>query len=629
MGAELATERYPHVTRRLVRDRIGAGAATAALACGTAGIAAAQGGYFPAAWGWSALAFLWAAGLTLVLPTRINLSRAELIFLSLLAAFVCWIALSIVWSASVPQSIDEVERSIVYVAGATAFCLIARQRLIVPLLGAMLTGLVAVCAYALATRLFPERLAAAGAFQIYRLYQPVGYWNALGLLAAIASLLALGFCASEVRLASRVAAAAVLPITMTTLYFTYSRGAWLALACGLAVALVLDRRRLRIVTMLFVTAPAPALTVWLASRSGALTHRGSSLSDATHEGHRLAIWVLAFAALGAVSMLVTDRVERRVYIGSQVRRTYATILVIVAVGGAFAGVILGGGPAHLARKGYDRFVSKPENSPDLSRRLFDLSSNGRVELWRSACHDFAAHPVLGGGAGSFEEYWNRHRPTTQTVRDAHSLYMETLAELGVPGLLLLVALLAVPFAGARARGRPLVRVALGCYVAFLIHAGYDWDWEMPAVTLVGVFCGLVALVAMRPESIVLELPRRARGALLGVLTVLAAFAFVTLVGNISTSRSQGALNVQHYEKAVKEARRATDWAPWAARPWYLLAKAEEGAGQPAAAISSIRKAVAKDSGNYRYWFELAYLAKGPERKQAIDQVVRLNPRFAP
>ena len=63
--------------------------------------------------------------------------------------------------------------------------------------------------------------------------------------------------------------------------------------------------------------------------------------------------------------------------------------------------------------------------------------------------------------------------------DAHSLYLETLAELGLVGLALLVLALAPPLV---AGFRGVEAAATGGYVAFLIHAGLDWDWELPAVT---------------------------------------------------------------------------------------------------------------------------------------------------
>src|SRR4029078_8670693 len=114
----------------------------------------------------------------------------------------------------------------------------------------------------------------------------------------------------------------------------------------------------------------------------------------------------------------------------------------------------------------------------------------------AAWHDYQAHPVLGSGPGTYEWYWNEHRPLQHKVRDAHNLYLEVLAELGPPGLLLLVVALAAPLAAAfGARGHPLVPLALAAFVAFLVHASVDWDWEMSAVTLAALACAASMLAA--------------------------------------------------------------------------------------------------------------------------------------
>jgi hypothetical protein len=78
--------------------------------------------------------------------------------------------------------------------------------------------------------------------------------------------------------------------------------------------------------------------------------------------------------------------------------------------------------------------------------------------------------------------------------DAHSLYLETLAELGLVGLGLLALALAPPLLAAfRGASGGAGAAAAGGYVAFLFHAGVDWDWEMPAVTVAGLLCGAAAL----------------------------------------------------------------------------------------------------------------------------------------
>src|SRR4029079_6885254 len=182
----------------------------------------------------------------------------------------------------------------------------------------------------------------------------------------------------------------------------------------------------------------------------------------------------------AASAIAIHAFKPRVRIGHTARQAYATVLVVVAVSALLAGLVVGGGPADVARHAYDRFVSGASTQDqDLNRRLFRIASPQRAEMWHVAVREFADHPVVGTGAGTFESYWYEHRRAgTVDTRDAHSLYLETLGELGVVGLVLLAGMLAVPFAGARARGRPLIAVALGVYATLLAHAGYDWDWEL-------------------------------------------------------------------------------------------------------------------------------------------------------
>jgi O-antigen ligase len=109
--------------------------------------------------------------------------------------------------------------------------------------------------------------------------------------------------------------------------------------------------------------------------------------------------------------------------------------------------------------------------------LFTPSSFGdRISYWRAARHIGAAHPLGGTGAGSFHVDYTSLPPG----HDAHSLYLQAFAELGVVGLVLIVALVALPLAFALRRG--LAAPAAGLAV-FAFAAGVDWDWQLPAVTV--------------------------------------------------------------------------------------------------------------------------------------------------
>ena len=334
-----------------------------------------------------------------------------------------------------------------------------------------------------------------------RLAEPIGYWNGLAVFAVMGVLLALGFAARGKTLAARGLAAAALPVLLTTLYFTYSRGGWMALAVGLVFFLVLDARRLQLLTTTLVLALPAAGAVLLASQSHALTALTASYQTTRDDGRTLALELVVLMLVSAALAIALEIVGANVTVTRSVRIGYAIALVLVAgslVGGLVAHY---GRPDTIARKAYHSFEGPPKSTKttgDLNTRLFSLSSNGRLDQWRAAWHDYEAHRWLGSGSGSFESYWLQHRTVGFKVRDAHSLYMETLAELGPVGLALLLVALALPLVAAvRARRVPLVSAAFAAYVAFLAHSGVDWDWELAAVTLTGLLLAGSLLIAGR------------------------------------------------------------------------------------------------------------------------------------
>ena len=156
-----------------------------------------------------------------------------------------------------------------------------------------------------------------------------------------------------------------------------------------------------------------------------------------------------------------------------------------------------------------------------------LLGENRPHYWRVAWEQYETSPLLGTGAGTFSNYWLHLRPVSSFARDAHSLYVEALAELGPVGFVLVFATLALPLLAARRARDPIAAAALAGYVAFLVHAGVDWDWEVPAVTLAGLACGASVLVATRPEEAP-PLSGRARTILVVVAVALAVVAGVRL-----------------------------------------------------------------------------------------------------
>ncbi len=596
---------------------------TACLVVG--GLAFANGGYFPVSWGWSGLALLWLAAIGLALGVAVEVGVLDRLFLGALAGLTVWVSLSLVWTSSVPGTVLEVEKMLVYLSAGLAGIVLLRRSSVPALLLGVWAAITVVSAYALATRLFPERLGVFDPISGYRLAYPVGYWNAFGILAAIGTLLALGLAARSGPVV-RCFAAGSSVLLLLTLYFTYSRGGWIAFFIGLAIAIAIDRRRLQLITTALVLAPWPVLAIWAASTSPALTRSGAALAAASRDGHGLAVIAIALVVAAALAILVLDWLEAAVSIPHGLQRVYAGTLIFVLAASLI--VVFGryGFPPTLARKTYDAFNTPPHATTNLNSRLFSLSANGRVEQWHTVWQQVTDHPVLGGGAGSFADYWFQHRRVAATVHDAHNLYLETLAELGAPGLLLLALVLGAPLAAVRrARSSPLAAVACGAFVAYVVHAAIDWDWEMPAITLAALFCALALLAAARPEGEPQALRPRVRLTALAVTAALAGFVLLGLLGNGAISASSKSTDAGHYARAESQARRAMHFAPWSGEPWRRLGEAQGVAGDLAAARASFRKAITKDRPDWTLWFELADASRGADRQRALAAASRLNP----
>jgi len=591
-----------------------------------AGLAAANGGFFPTSWGWSALALFWAAAATLALRLTVRLGRLELAFLALVTAFVAWTWLSSTWSIDVSSSILQGQRGLVLIGAAVAVIALAPARPVRPLLGAVLVATSIDCAYALATRLFPVRIGNYDPLAVYRLNTPVGYWNGLGVFAALGAVLALGYAARGTRPVTRALAAASLLVLVPTLYFTFSRGAWLAGFVGLFVLFALDRRRLQLAATSLVVLPWPALAVVFASRSHALTRQSSILPNAAHDGHRLAVIILVLAVVAAGAALVAQQVEQRAVFGRAVRLAFAAVLIAAVLAALGAGVARYGSPSTIARKAYDSFTSAPKSSANLNARLFSLSSDGRTGLWHVAWQEAKAHPFVGGGAGSYQRYYLAHRQTTLQVQDAHSLYLQTLAEVGPLGLALLVAALALPLAAAvRMRRHPLVPIGCAAYAVFLVHAAGDWDWQLSGVTLTALFCGLACLLAGREERQPALLSTRVRAGLGVAVALLGAVALVGLVGNSALAASDSAAQAGNWSSAERHARTAIRWQPWSAAGWQQLGEAQLGAHDPAGAQKSLKKALARDPHDWVTWLDLVTATRGQAQVDALVQASTLNP----
>jgi O-antigen ligase len=352
----------------------------------------------------------------------------------------------------------------------------------------------------------------------------------------------------------------------------YTNGLGLVAATGILLAVGLARRKPVLLATLAVFVPTLVFTY----------SRGSWLA--------LAAGLLVLAALA-----LRDRPR---------------LLLALAVG-AVVVIVLG-----LVLAGHS---STPNSG---SGRLSSLSSNGRGDYWRAALAETRAHPLLGGGAGTWNRWWLLRRPNGNGALDAHSLYLETLAELGPLGLALLVAALALPLVSLRrALRHEWASACAAAYVALLVHAALDWDWELPAVALCGLFCGTALLG---------DGPRRAVPRVAGVAVTAAAAAavFVLQVGNSALQSASNELDVGRVGAAGADARRAQRWQPWATEPQLLVGETQLAAGNVREAAHTFALVLRRDPGDADAWYQRALATTGIERSRARARAILLDPHGA-
>jgi hypothetical protein len=461
------------------------------------GLGFAEGGFFVEAQSWATFALAWLLAMIVFVRDRLCLRRLEAAFACSLLALTGWTALSAAWSTDAGLSLHEGQRVLLYAVAIAVVLLLAASGSMTATLGGVLVGVLVPVSGGLFHYLFLYGDRRPDRFEGYLLFEPVGYANAVGALCTIGILIALGFAMhGRDRRLSALALASVVPLA-ASLYLTSSRGAWLTLLIGLALLLALDSKGSS--GIVGVGAIGGLLAVWLSARADLQGNTPRFDADAAHVlGVEL---LLLTAAVGAVAHSTTVRWPQA-HPGSRT----GVVRWAVIVGAALVGV-------SLATSG-----------------VLDLSLGNRPEYWRVAREQWRENPVLGAGAGAFGDFWRQ--ATGLGARDAHSLYLETLAELGVVGLVLVVVVLLIPLVAAtRGRSHPFVPVALAAYVAFLVHAGIDWDWEMPVLTLAGLFCGSALLVAARGgDKSVIRIKTRPWPLIAAGLLVVLAFVGLIVTG---------------------------------------------------------------------------------------------------
>lgn len=484
-------------------------AAGALLLAGPMALAFFSGGYFPEAQLWA----LAASGVLLAAAAAcssqpVPRSRGGRLALGGLAALALWTGLSITWAPLTAFAQQDAQRVLLYaVALAASAALLHRQPLARAVEPALAAGTVVVIGYGLSGRLLPGLIdLAASRSGNGRLEQPLTYWNAMGALGTIGLVLAVRIVGDASRAAApRIAAAAATVPLGVGIYLTFSRGALLAVATGLLALLLLQPTRAQARAAALAVLSAVAAAVPIGFLASVRTLGGGAGTREAQGAVALAILaaVALAAALAARRWLVPDgrggermglarRIERRW--GASPRRGRRAALI---VGGVLALVV-----ALALAAGVENRPSPASSATASPTRLGSLDSN-RYEYWKVAARAFADHPLIGLGSSGFRVAWQRERPIPEPAADAHSLYIETFAELGLVGAAALAAFLAgLGLSGAAARRRHprLVAGWIAALAAFAVHAALDWDWEMPALSLVALLLA-GALIAAGDEPL--------------------------------------------------------------------------------------------------------------------------------
>jgi hypothetical protein len=473
--------------------------AVVVLLAGPTALAFFQGGYFDLPRLIAGLVAWVLLGIAaLVSPQPFPRGRGGRLAIAGLALLTAWSGASIAWTPLSAPATDALQRLLLYVAALAAAAALLREpvvrRAAEP---ALALGTVVVVGYGLLDRVLP------GAFHLARstnalgrLEQPLTYWNAMGALAAIGALLCarLGGDATRPRWI-RAAAAAGVPVLAVGVWLSFSRGALAALVVGLLAlaAVAATRAQLRALGVA-ILAGVPAAVAANALR-GVRAFEGSEATR-EHQGLAMLAILVALGAAAAVATWLLARAEA----GGRLSPAHLALPRWAPVAAAVGVVVVAAAVVGLAAS--DRGHSAVAGAS--AQRLSSLESN-RYDYWKVALGDgFAKQPLRGVGAGGFAVLWLEHRNVSERAKVAHSLYVETLAELGIVGFAFLVMFLAgVGVAAARAWRRDPVLAAgpVAALVVWGTHSAIDWDWEMPALTLIVlVLAGLLIAASERAAA---------------------------------------------------------------------------------------------------------------------------------
>jgi len=583
-----------------------------------------------------------------LLPTG-RLSRAAWAALALFGAFVGWTALATTWSESSERSLQDLSLVACYLGILLLGIAFYRERAraVRHAVGAVGAAVVVVAVLALISRLRPDVFPAAqqtGAFlpgSSGRLSWPLNYWNALAALMALGVPLLFALATSARTLRAQAGAAAGIPIVVLCGYLTFSRGGAIAATAGVIVFLALAPERVpKLATALVAAAGSAVLIVGSVQRS-AIEHGLNTAAD-RHQGTTLFLAALLVCAGVAVVQAGIGLAARHGtpphLLAVSVRR--GRVLLGVGVAICLIAALVAGVPTALSHAW--RNFKNPSAAilrDDSIGRFGSVSGNGRYEYWKAALNATGGHHLLtGNGPGTFQLVWLPRAPFESYVENAHSLYVETLSDVGLIGLALLIGFLAVVLGSAvrtavksRFEARAQAAGLTAALVAFCVSAAFDWIWQVPALPAAFL---LLAAAALAPRAAKPALSRSSVRLMRVGLAAVAVASLIAIAVPLATTNavrnSQAASASGNQTLALADARTAARLESGAASPRIQTALVQELQGDPQAALVSARQAAADEPANWSTWLIISRLeAETGNPKQAVAAFLRarsLNPQ---
>ena len=567
-----------------------------------------------------------------------------------LFALAGYTAISIAWSVDPANSWLEASRTFAYAAtfaGAIALVRLAPGRWRSVLAGVLLAT-VAISAYALAAKILPESLDASDRYA--RLSLPFGYWNAVGLTAAlgIPPCLWLG-ARREGHGVVNALAAPMLCGLLITLLLSVSRGALVAAVLGAGLWFAFVPLRLRALAVLAIGGATAAAAIAYAYSKPALSSDYVGLGPREFAGHRLGVVIGAALLVAFLAAVVMRFAAERRPLGARARRRLGIAVLVALALVPLAGIAA---LAHSSRgltgsisHAWNDFTNPGAVQPSANPSRLTQAGNDHALYWSLATKVFDTSPAVGAGAGSYPVADQRFMTSQALAVNAHSYIFQTLADLGIIGMLVslgfaaawgVAALRATGLRHPRARGadgaeRIGLVTMLAVVVAFVVHSAVDWTWFVPADAVLALLvAGWLAGRGPHPVAPAPLRSSRPRGsrARLGAAGAVAAIAIAAIaawaqwqplrsadasnasaiaLGNavVDASTGQNARAAREYAAARADALAALSRNPLDITGLAQLATYYSNVGNDRLARATYEREVRLQPANAQAWWDLA------------------------